>query len=1044
MNCRKAVVLTAVILLAAFSLASAGETYFKFEVSSPDELRKLTRIISIDNVRDNTVFAYANDKELAEFERFGYSYEVLQSPGTLIRPKMATTRDGMRDWDAYPTYNGYINMMYQFAADYPTICEIIDIGTSVEGRQLLFAKISDNVSTEEAEPEVMLTSSMHGDELAGYVSTLRLIDSLLVSYGTDARITSMVDEMEIWINPLANPDGAYAGGNSSVYGATRGNANYVDLNRNFPDPEDGPHPDGNSWQDETVAMMNIAEAQNFILSANYHGGAEVMNYPWDTWSQLHADDTWFQYVSHLYADTAQTYSSSGYMDGFNDGITNGYAWYSISGGRQDYMTYFMGGREITMEISNTKLPSAGTLPNYWEWNKRSMLTYLEHGRYGIRGVVTDLNTGLPVGAVITVLNHDEDSSRIFSDTDLGDYYRMIEAGTWDLEFTAPGYLPTIEQNVVVTTGTATLLDVQLEPMPDEPALYFVSQDAGLVNPGDSKSMYITIRNEGAGDATGTYGTLGTDDPYITITQAVALYPTIAELGGQATSISAYQFDVDPACPMYHDAFFELYLTADGGYDDTVSFSINIGQQIEDFESGDFLTYPWEFGGELPWSVVTSEKYEGIYGSKSGNINDNQTSEMSIDLDVQSAGEISFYYKVSSEATYDFLEFYIDGVRQDRWSGEVDWTQATFSVSTGNHVFKWVYDKDGSVSNGSDCGWVDYIVLPNSSPTLTITTTSLPAWTENVYYEEQLEAAGGQGSRSWEDLNNDLDGTGLTLSTDGMISGTPAVTGTLAFTAKVEDQGGSNDEKFLSVTVNPTPTITTTTLPNWTVGVEYSEQLQATGGTGQRLFSDLNNDLSGTGLSITTAGVVSGVPTSDGPISFTARVQDAVGATGEKPFTFAINPAVSITTDPTLPVATVGESYSITLESTGGTGARAWTDKNGDLSGTGLTISPPGELTGNPATEGTIVFTAHAQDQVGAWDEQEFTLEVELGFTLGDVDGSGGIDIDDIVFLIAYVFGGGPSPDPVEAGDVNCSGGVDIDDIVFLIDYVFSGGDAPEC
>ena len=109
--------------------------------------------------------------------------------------------------------------------------------------------------------------------VTGAVLMLRLIDSLLTTYGSDTRITNMVDEMEIWINPLANPDGTYNGGNHTVSGATRGNANGYDLNRNFPDPEDGPTP-GGTRQIETTHMMNIATAHNFVLSMNFHGGAE--------------------------------------------------------------------------------------------------------------------------------------------------------------------------------------------------------------------------------------------------------------------------------------------------------------------------------------------------------------------------------------------------------------------------------------------------------------------------------------------------------------------------------------------------------------------------------------------------------------------------------------------------------------------------------------------------------------------------------------------------------------------------------------------------
>jgi hypothetical protein len=356
-------------------------------------------------------------------------------------------------------------MMYQFETSYPNLCAVENIGYTVEGRQILFAKISANVNVQEDEPEVMYSSSMHGDETTGYILTLRLIDSLLVSYGRDVQSTYMLNNLEIWINPLANPDGTYAGGSNTVNGAVRYNSNGADLNRNFPDPEEGPHPDGLSWQPETMAMMNFFNQHTFVISANFHGGAEVVNYPWDTWPRRHADDSWFIEISREYADSAQANSPSGYMTDLNNGITNGWDWYTISGGRQDYLNYWKGCREVTIEISHTKLLSPGLLPDYWNYNKAAMITYLEQAYYGIRGTVTDSASGLPVAAVISVMNHDIDSSEVYSDPDVGDYHRMIDNGTYDLVFSAPGYVPQVVNDIVILDGQTNIVNVQLSPIP---------------------------------------------------------------------------------------------------------------------------------------------------------------------------------------------------------------------------------------------------------------------------------------------------------------------------------------------------------------------------------------------------------------------------------------------------------------------------------------------------------------------------------------------------------------------------------------------------
>ncbi len=81
------------------------------------------------------------------------------------------------------------------------------------------------------------------------------------------------------------------------------------------------------------------------------------------------------------------------------------------------------------------------------------------------------------------------------------------------------------------------------------------------------------------------------------------------------------------------------------------------------------------------------------------------------LNVTVGGEITFYRKVSSENSYDYLKFYIDNDLQGQWSGEEDWVKETHTVATGNRTFKWVYKKDNSAGNGSDCAWIDYITFP---------------------------------------------------------------------------------------------------------------------------------------------------------------------------------------------------------------------------------------------------------------------------------------------------------------------------------------------
>ena len=135
------------------------------------------------------------------------------------------------------------------------------------------------------------------------------------------------------------------------------------------------------------------------------------------------------------------------------------------------------------------------------------------------------------------------------------------------------------------------------------------------------------------------------------------------------------------------------------------------ESIEDWETGDFSQFEWQFAGNAEWSVTDQNQYEGVYSAQSGLINHSQTSVLSLDYEVYAEDTLSFWFKVSSESGWDFLKFYVDGNNLDSWSGEVPWQQAEYVISAGTHIFKWEYYKDGSVSTGSDACWVDYITFP---------------------------------------------------------------------------------------------------------------------------------------------------------------------------------------------------------------------------------------------------------------------------------------------------------------------------------------------
>lgn len=502
-------------------LATQGELTFTFQIERDGDLELLTKDMSLINYdpTTKTVKAWANEAQFRRFENRDIPFNIPISENEVdesliydVRPLAARAPGDQLTFpvSSYPTYAEYKHQMEHFEDDNPGLVEMVSIGFTGQGdKELLFVKISDNVATDEKEPKLMFTSSMHGDEIAGYPMMLSLIDYILTVYNDPnhsdyPRIQNLVENTELWINPSANPDGTYhnSASNTSVVQARRGNGNNIDLNRNYPDNVAGPHDDGNAYQTETIAFMNFADAHNFVLSANFHGGTELVNYPFDnaySAQYIHADNDWFEHVGVEYATHCQTDANAGatstptysnkasYMTDDDDwdesagnqpwhndyalspGVTHGAEWYRVYGGRQDYMNFYQQCREVTIELSDTKILPESSLVDYWYYNRDALLDYLTQGTYGFRGVVEDANTSNPIEDVkVTVVGHDAYGSEIYTDNH-GAYYRPIKGGTYSLLFEAPCYQSfTVSSQSITDGNTVVLNNVQLTPLASVP------------------------------------------------------------------------------------------------------------------------------------------------------------------------------------------------------------------------------------------------------------------------------------------------------------------------------------------------------------------------------------------------------------------------------------------------------------------------------------------------------------------------------------------------------------------------------------------------
>lgn len=385
---------------------------------------------------------------------------------------MATTLAAMFDWDKYPSYEVYTQLLQHFQDSFPNLCRIDTILDTTPHPTLhhsIFAiHISNTLGQATTKPAFLYSSTMHGTEVVGYYLMLHLADYILNNATTDSVVMRILDNVDLYICPLENPDGTYHLSNDMIWQgggySTYHNYNDVQLNRNYPHlPGFGTTA---NIQPETQAIMDWVTPIHFVMSVNFHCGAELLNYPWDSWTtnqRPHADADWFRYVCQNYATLCHAQDTS-FMHGSNGrAVIDGGDWSVVYGSRQDYMTYYQRCREVTIETSLTHVVRDPVkLQAFWTNTKDALLSYVMESDYGFWGVVTDAVTHEPVEAMIKVVNHDKFHSEVFSHLPLGVYHRPIMSGTYTVEVSAPCY-QTATFTVTTKPGTKVRFDVELQP-----------------------------------------------------------------------------------------------------------------------------------------------------------------------------------------------------------------------------------------------------------------------------------------------------------------------------------------------------------------------------------------------------------------------------------------------------------------------------------------------------------------------------------------------------------------------------------------------------
>lgn len=401
----------------------------------------------------------------------------------------------------------------------PQITHLYDLNfKSVQGQPLRVIVFSDNPSVHElGEPEFKYVANMHGNEVVGRELLLELAQELCDKYeNNDENVRQLIEHTRIHLLPTMNPDGWDIAVKNEwnkigaakfksmeemlkTQGVTnwidgRANSNQVDLNRNFPDldsyefnylkeniekfdhlSDETAHAlnrvkhdcQNKPFQPETLAIIDWLTRIPFVLSANFHGGDLVANYPYDDTLNHRAvysptpDDGTFRLLANFYAQNHKVMASSTRPkcdmvgDDFKTGITNGAQWYPVCGGMQDFNYLESNCFELTLELGCNKFPPGSQLQSYWEENRQSIYEYIWLVHMGIKGLVLDENDVPVEGADVKVevlnekLGEYEPIKHDIETTEDGEYWRLLEPGIYRVWCEKDGYEPSdkVEVNI---------------------------------------------------------------------------------------------------------------------------------------------------------------------------------------------------------------------------------------------------------------------------------------------------------------------------------------------------------------------------------------------------------------------------------------------------------------------------------------------------------------------------------------------------------------------------------------------------------------------
>lgn len=612
-----------------------------------------------------------------------------------------------RKLEAYLTYDEIYELLASYATDYPEICTLHDIGNSLgkdyyeqgytayENYQhdIWALKISDNPEIEEDEPSLLFDGAHHARELIGPAVILNFVEHLLTNYGSDPNVTTGVDNNQIWIVPVVNPDGYKLVTDSTEIWwrkTIRDNNENHAIDPFIPDwiEPDGVDPNrnyGNYWGGDwitvpsfretyagpysfsencTAALANLMQSHHFVTELSYHSYGEVFLYPWG-YSSPDCNTPDYLLYNALGSELASMTAKLTY--GKYTARCAG-SLICITGGTIDYAYGQHGIIAFCVELAQDFIPEPEDIIPVCNANLPAQMFLLKRVHNSmLTGKITDATTGDPLEATIFIEGIDNDPGGredYKSDDEFGSYYRLLLPGQYTVIIEKFGYEARTFNNIDINETTKTVLDVGLQPA--APFTY-----SGMV-----------------------------------VNQSLTPIPN-ARINIKNVLPAAILSDDDGFFEMenFYEGTYDVVVSADHYYTHYQTMNIdnlNSSSTFEleefewiDFEEEDQLNH-FEMGGYFDWSRTDEEHFNGEYSMVSHMVYSTQYTSATISLTFDTDILMGVATKVSLDSVAQGMVFIMDEQKMKSYTWEQDWSVDTFYISNGTHDFKW--SVSGSFSN----------------------------------------------------------------------------------------------------------------------------------------------------------------------------------------------------------------------------------------------------------------------------------------------------------------------------------------------------------